>query len=115
VYTASAVHMVGMDTERRLVTVETITALTPIPDADAIESASVGGWSVVVRKGEFTLGQAVLYFEIDSALPCADPRFAFLAARGTKILDPGTEAERVVHRLKTARLRGCTPKAWCWR
>jgi len=106
VHTLSAVHMVGMDTERRLVTVETITALTPIPDADAIESASVRGWSVVVRKGEFTAGQSVLYFEIDSALPLSDPRFAFLAARGTKILDPGTEAERVVHRLKTARLRG---------
>jgi len=102
-----AAHMAGMDTtERRLVTVETITALTPIPNADAIEAASVRGWNVVVRKGEFSTGQAVLYFEIDSALPCADPRFAFLAARGTKILDPGTEAERVVHRLKTARLRG---------
>jgi len=107
VHTLSAVHMVGMDTtERRLVTVETITALTPIPNADAIESASVRGWNVVVRKGEFSIGQAVLYFEIDSALPLSDPRFAFLAARGTKILDPGTETERVVHRLKTARLRG---------
>ncbi len=106
-HTLSAVHMVGMDTiERRLVTVETITALTPIPNADAIESASVRGWNVVVRKGEFSIGQAVLYFEIDSALPLSDPRFAFLAARGTKILDPGTETERVVHRLKTARLRG---------
>jgi len=105
-HTFSAAHMAGMDTERRLVTVETITALTPIPDAEKIEAASVRGWTVVVRKGEFTLGQSVLYFEIDSALPCSDPRFAFLAARGTKTLDPGTEAERVVHRLKTARLRG---------
>lgn len=99
--------MTGVDTtERALVTVETITALTPIPNADAIDAASVRGWTVVVRKGEFTPGQSVLFFEIDSALPLADPRFAFLAARGTKTLDAGTDAERQVHRLTTARLRG---------
>lgn len=35
----------------------------------------IGGWPVVVPKGEFTLNQLVLYFEIDSFLPFDDKRF----------------------------------------
>lgn len=88
--------------DRKLVTLETIRDITAIADADAIESATVRGWNLVVKKGEFEAGDRCLYFEIDSALPVADPRFAFLAPRGTKTLDSGT----VVHRLKTAKLRG---------
>lgn len=89
-------------TERQLVTVETIADIRPIPDADAIEAATVRGWTVVVRKGEFTVGDRVLYFEIDSLLPLDDPWFAFLAPRGEKVVDG-----LCYHRLKTARLRGC--------
>lgn len=105
---------IGTD-ERQLVTVEPILALTPIDNADAIEAATVRGWTVVVRKGEFEVGQQVLYFEIDSLLPLehtdtpatalpgepyASP-FEFLAPRGEKLVD-GVR----YHRLKTARLRG---------
>ncbi|MFT4286084.1 hypothetical protein [Nocardioides sp.] len=86
---------------RRLVTVETIAGIDAIPDADAIEAAHVRGWTVVVKKGQFTVGDRVVYIEVDAALPISDERFAFLAARGTKNLD-GTP----VHVLKTARLRG---------
>src|SRR5690606_28028443 len=57
--------------ERQLVTREQITDIQPIEGADAIEVASVRGWKVVVRKGEFTVGDEVVYFEIDSALPLA--------------------------------------------
>lgn len=88
-------------TERNLVSVETITDIRPIPDADAIEQATVRGWTVVVRKGEFELGDAVLYFEVDSALPLADPRFEFLGSRGTKNINDAD-----YHVLKTAKLRG---------
>ena len=86
---------------RRLVTIATITAVEPIPGADAIEAARVRGWTVVVKKGQFVAGDRVVYIEVDAALPVADERFAFLAARGTKIL-----AGETVHVLKTARLRG---------
>lgn len=87
---------------RKLVSVETIADLRPIPDADAIECATVRGWEVVVRKGEFAIGDPVVYIEIDSALPLTDARFAFLESRGSKTLVDG----RKVHVLKTIRLRG---------
>ena len=87
--------------DRTLATLEYITALTPIEGADAIESATVRGWNVVVKKGEFAVGDPVIYFEIDSLLPLADERFAFLAPRGEKTVD-GTRG----HVLKTIRLRG---------
>lgn len=89
-------------TVRRLVAVETVAAVMPIPGADAIEAVKVRGWTVVTRRGELAAGDLCVFFEIDSALPLTDPRFAFLAARGAKTLPDGTS----VHPLKTARLRG---------
>ncbi|MCC3292897.1 RNA ligase (ATP) [Arthrobacter sp. zg-Y1110] len=87
--------------DRELATLDRITSLTPIENADAIESATVRGWNVVVKKGEFAVGDLVIYFEIDSLLPLDDERFAFLAPRGEKTVD-GIRG----HVLKTARLRG---------
>lgn len=87
--------------ERELVTLDTIASLEPIDGADKIELATVRGWKTVVRKGEFQVGDSVIYFEIDSALPLDDSRFSFLGARGTKIIDG-----RNYHVLKTVRLRG---------
>lgn len=86
---------------RAIAALKRVTGITPIPDADRIEAAHVGGWTVVVAKGEFAVGEQVVYFEIDAALPLDDPRFAFLAPRGTKTVEG-----REVHVLKTARLRG---------
>lgn len=87
--------------DRTLATLERITALTPIENADAIESAMVRGWNVVVKKGEFAVDDLVIYFEIDSLLPLDDERFAFLAPRGEKTVN-GVRG----HVLKTARMRG---------
>lgn len=86
---------------RKLSTIRTISALTPIDGADKIETAHIDGWTVVVGKGEFQEGQKVLFFEIDSMLPIENPLFSFLEPRGVKIVD------RVkYHRLKTVKLRG---------
>lgn len=93
--------MIEYDTERALARIESITSIEPIPDADAIEAARIGGWTVVVKKGEFQPGDQVVYFEIDTCLPLDDERFAFLAPRGCKMID-GVG----YHVLKTARLRG---------
>ncbi len=87
---------------RNLATIERVVAINAIPDADAIESVVVRGWTVVSKKNEFQVGDRCLYLEIDSALPLADDRFAFLASRGTKTTPDG----KSVHVLKTARLRG---------
>jgi len=86
---------------RRLASEDHITDLRPIPDADAIEVGTVRGWDVVVRKGEYTSGDDVIYVEPDAALPIDDQRFAFLAPRGTKTIDG-----HLYHVLRTARLRG---------
>jgi len=86
---------------RRLATAATIHDIRPIPDADAIEYGLVRGWPVVIGKGEFHDGEAVLYIEPDAALPVDDPRFANLASRGTKTID-----DKVYHVLRTIRLRG---------
>jgi RNA ligase (TIGR02306 family) len=86
---------------RALATVETVTATAPIEAADAIERARVRGWDVVVKKGEFRPGDTCLYIEIDAFVPLDDPRFAFLEARGRKVVDG-----RAGHVLRTAKLRG---------
>jgi RNA ligase (TIGR02306 family) len=91
-----------MEDIRRLVTRETIADIRAIVDADAIEAVVVRGWTVVAKKGEFAVGDACVYIEIDAALPLADERFTFLEPRGAKTLGDGTK----VHVLKTARMRG---------
>lgn len=103
-YLAAAPHMGCMETleaVRALVTVETVTSITAIENADFIAVAKVRGWNLVVKKDEVKVGDAVVYFEIDSHLPLADPRFAFLEPRGAKTYN-GVNG----HVLKSARMRG---------
>lgn len=63
-----------MDTEnttselRKLASIQRIKDLQPIPDADKIEVATCLGWKVVVKKGEFKIGDYCVFFEIDSLL-----------------------------------------------
>ena len=85
---------------RQLVTVRTIAELRPIPDADVIECAMVDGWPVVVKKGEFQVGDRGVSFEIDSFLPASDERFSFLLKNKT------TWNEKEGMRLRTVKLRG---------
>lgn len=54
---------------RQLVTLRTIDDIQTIPNADRIDVAIVGGWRVVVKKGEFNVGDEAFYFEIDSWIP----------------------------------------------
>ncbi len=89
------------DNVRNLVSVRIIDAVEPIGGADNIESVKVGGWTVVVKKGEFKAGDECVYFEIDSALPLDRPEFEFLRPRGVKEIDG-----REYHVLKTVRLKG---------
>ncbi|KAF2070330.1 hypothetical protein CYY_008347 [Polysphondylium violaceum] len=55
--------------DRSLAYFEIITNLEPIPNADAIEVATILGWKVIVKKGLYKVNDMVVYVEIDSVLP----------------------------------------------
>ena len=55
-----------MEEERKLASIQKILDIQPIPDADAIEVATIQGWKVVVKKGDFQIGDLAIYFEVDS-------------------------------------------------
>lgn len=52
-----------------IVPVTTIEALYPHSNADSLELAQVLGWQLVVRKGEYQVGERIVYFPIDTLLP----------------------------------------------
>lgn len=82
-----------------------IDEVTPIANADRIESYRVGGWMVVDRKGSYEVGDYVVYVEPDAFMPTEDPRYAFLGERGERTMTiDGTKVRG--HVLKTVRLRG---------
>ncbi len=69
---------------RQLAYVVTVDKILPIEGADRVEQAVVGGWHIMVRKGQFEPGAAAIYFEIDSKVPETEP-FKFLEAKHYKI------------------------------
>jgi len=83
---------------RKLARVETIVGLKPILGADRIELALVGGWSVIVKKGEFTKDDKCVFFEVDSFLPLRD-EWDFLKNVTTFNKNQGI-------RIKTMKMRG---------
>ena len=90
----------NMSTERKLASVVRIVDIQPIAGADAIVVAKVKGWNVVVKVGEYKVGDLAVYYEIDSFLPVR-PQFEFLRRSSFKRM--GTTDG---FRLKTIRLRG---------
>ena len=85
---------------RKLASIRKITEIRPIVNADAIEVAVVDGWSVVTRKGEYTVGDFAVYFEIDSWIP--EEMAPFLSKGGGAKTYEGI----VGNRLRTVKLRG---------
>ena len=87
-------------TERKLATIRKISDIQPIYNADAIEVATVDGWKVVVKKGEFEVGDLALYLEIDSWVPT---ELAPFLSKGKEPREyKGVKGER----LKTVKLKG---------
>jgi hypothetical protein len=84
---------------RNLASIQKITKLEPILNADMIEKATVLGWELVVKKGEFKIGDLCVYCEIDSILP-DKPEFEFLRERK--------------FRIKTIRLKGQVSQGICF-
>lgn len=54
---------------RKLASVQIVKSLKPIEGADKIEIAQILNWDCVVKKGGYSVGDVVIYFEIDSLLP----------------------------------------------
>lgn len=90
---------------RKMASIQEVKEIRPIEGADRIEVATILGWQVVVGKGEFSAGDEVVYFEVDTFLPEGDPRFAFLMPRGVREMEHAGHAVRG-HVLRTAKLRG---------
>jgi RNA ligase (TIGR02306 family) len=83
---------------RQLASIQRIKALEPIENADAIVRATVLGWQLVVKKGEFEVGDLCIYCEIDCLMPNR-PEFEFLKPRGMRV--------------RTIRLRGQISQGIC--
>lgn len=64
--------------QRELAYAVKVTNITPINGADRVELAHVNGWQVMVKKGEYKIGDLAVYFEIDSKLPETEP-FEFMS------------------------------------
>ena len=84
---------------RTLASIETISELNPISGADKIEVARIKGWNVVVKKGQFEVGNKVVYCEVDSVLP-ERPEFEFLKDKH--------------YRIRTVKLRGQVSQGICF-
>ncbi len=77
----------------KLASIETITEIRAHPNADRLELAKVLGWQTIVKKGEFKVGDNIVFVPIDTILPDA-PWSAFLKKGDSPI------------RLRTIKLRG---------
>lgn len=85
---------------RKLASIRKIANIQPIKDADAIEVATVDGWKVVVKKGEYSVGDLAVYLEIDSWVP---HELAPFLSKGQEPREyNGVKGER----LRTVKLRG---------
>ncbi len=85
---------------RKMASIRKIDSIRPIEGADAIECAVVGGWTVVVKKDEYQVGDLAVYCEIDSWIPT---ELAPFLSKGKEPREfEGVKGER----LKTIKLRG---------
>jgi RNA ligase (TIGR02306 family) len=85
---------------RHLASIQTISAVEPIVGADSIELVKVNGWQVVVKIGEFSVGDKIVYFEIDSFIPTQVAPFLTKPEKYPSVFN-GVDGER----LRTIRLR----------
>lgn len=56
-------------TERKLATIRKVAGVVPIEGADFIVSYQIDGWNVADKKGAYSVGDKVVYLEVDSFVP----------------------------------------------
>lgn len=86
--------------ERKLASVQIVAEVQPIEGADAIEKVRINGWWCVAKKGEFSVGQKVVYLEVDSWVPTEIAPFLSRDKEPREF--EGVKGER----LRTVKLRG---------
>lgn len=86
---------------RKMATIRKISSISAIEGADNIELATVDGWNIVVKKGEYKEGDLAVYCEVDSFVPNNIAPFLTASDRFPKEY-LGVKGER----LKTKKLRG---------
>ena len=94
---------------RKLASIATIATAEPIPEADRLDVVTLEGkaWRIVTARNEFRPGDRAVYFEIDSALPADDERYAFLRERCLRTWsDKHGNALKQAVRIRTVRLNG---------
>lgn len=67
-----------------LASVQKILNISSIEGADSIETAHVLGWQVVIKKGEFQIGDLCVYIQIDTIVPETE-QFDFLRERKYRV------------------------------
>ena len=77
--------MLNNQNERELCYAVRVTDITPIEGADKVELAHINGWHIMVKKGDYKVGDLAIYFEIDSLLPMTNPAFDFMARYKYKV------------------------------
>jgi len=84
---------------RKIASIKKILNVSPIPDANSIELATIDGWQSVIKKGQFKPGDQVIFCEPDALLP-DKPEFEFMRPKK--------------FRIKTCRLRGALSQGICF-
>lgn len=100
---------------RKLASIQMVTEVKPIDGADAIEKIRVLGWWVVTKKGEYTVGDRVVYCEVDSLLPERD-EFEFLRNNCFKpaLVEDGETVRPAGFRIRTIKLREQISQGICF-
>lgn len=86
---------------RSMANIRTINEIKHIENADTIELAVIDGWQVIIRKGEYKVGDKGIYISIDSWVPTSLAPFLTKPGKYPKVFN-GVEGER----LRTIKLRG---------
>lgn len=86
---------------RKMATIRIIDNILPIDGADMVECAVVDGWKVVVKKGEYHIGEHIVYCEVDCFIPSVVAPFLTQDGRFPKEY-LGVQGEH----LKTKKIRG---------
>lgn len=94
---------------RKLASIVNIATAAPIPETDRLDVVTLNGkaWRIVTGRNEFRPGDRAVYFEIDSALPVDDERYAFLHDRSLRSWsDKHGKTIKQAVRIRTVKLRG---------